>query len=228
MTPAISSELRSWVATVLADVTVSMDAPGARSGQPPGRGVSLYLVQLAAAAPPRERTVPPLQVWARYLVTTWAESVEERHALLETLLFAALEEAPGEVDLTPLPPELWLALGAPPQPSFVLCVLVKRARAQQAVPRVRQPLQVDTTLAVPLTGTVLGPEDVPLADALVEVPALQRQTRTDAAGRFVLPHVPGGAVPLRLRVRAKGSELEIAVPPDERAAPVIVRFATLA
>ena len=47
---------------------------------------------------------------------------------------------------------------------------------------------------------------IPIAGARVEVPAIDRRSRTDADGRFRLDSIPSAATALRVRVTAKGRE----------------------
>ena len=102
--------------------------------------MGLYLLALAGAPPPRTRARTPLQFNLRYLVTTWSPQRQEEHRLLGKLLFAALEREDLEVDLTPLPGELWTALGIRPRPAFVLEVQARRDRPEPRAPRVRGPV----------------------------------------------------------------------------------------
>jgi hypothetical protein len=55
---------------------------------------------------------------------------------------------------------------------------------------------------------------MPLADALVVLPSIARETRTDGRGRFQLVGVPGPPVAETLVVRAKGSETIVKLPKD--------------
>ena len=165
---------------------------------------------------------------AHYLVTTWAAATADAHQLLETLLFAALDTPAYTVEPAPFPPASWAAFGVPPQPGFALSALVQRARPQPPVPRVRRPLEVETAPLVTLSGRVLGPDDIPLPDAYVELPALQRGVRTDGRGRFVLTAVPTQPPTTHLRVHAKGATQAVAVKLDQVGdAGLTVRFDAL-
>jgi hypothetical protein len=186
--------------------------------------VSVYLMECAAAPPPRGTGRPPLQILARYLVTTWAEEPEEAHRLLGELLFAALESRDYEADLTPPTADAWSALGARPQPSFMLVAQVKQARAEPPTRYVRVPLVLQASPLVALRGVVLGPEEMPIAGARVEAMGLNLWERTDAKGRFRFAGVPGGAHPLRLRVKAKGREMAVLVPQPLSEEAVTIRF----
>jgi hypothetical protein len=69
---------------------------------------------------------------------------------------------------------------------------------------VRQPLRLEGASMVDLSGRVVGPGDVPLSDVEVEITGLQRWTRTDAAGGFVLRSIPAQPRTRTFVVRVKG------------------------
>jgi hypothetical protein len=62
---------------------------------------------------------------------------------------------------------------------------------------------------VSLEGVILGPEDVPISGASVELVDLETTTRTDSRGAFVFEAVPSEPPPRRLLVRVKGKETDI-------------------
>lgn len=207
MLDEVDARLRAWVGRVLGEVPVSLDVPDRRLLE---NGVSLYLLELGASPPPRTERRPPLQLSACYLVTAGADSPERAHRLLGELAFSAMDEQDLEVDLTPVPLAVWTGLGLPPRPSFKLRVPVRRERPVPVVPRVRVPLAVHATpIADALAGVVVGPGDVPIPGALVELPSLRLTTRTDAKGAFRFPSVPPAASLGRLEVRAKGEVLAL-------------------
>jgi hypothetical protein len=152
---------------------------------------------------------PPSQIILRYLVTTWAEQLEEANQMLCELMFSALEKSEFEVESEPLPIAVWTAFGVPPRPSFVLRVPLRRERPERIAPLVRQSLVINATTLHSLHGLVLGPEDTPLMNARVELPSLQLATDTDAKGRFYFASVPSEPRAKHLRVRARGCELSI-------------------
>jgi hypothetical protein len=217
-------QLTDWIGTVLQDTTVVLTPPGTVSD---GRGVSLYLMELAPSPPLRGTERPPLQVELRYLITTWAESPDEAHRLLGELLFAALERNDVDVELRPLTGDIWSALNMAPVPSFVLRVPLRRERPIPPAPRVRTPLRIEPVTLGPLAGIVLLPDGTPLSGARVELAALELNTRTDGRGRFRFPSVPAGYEGSPLHVTAKGRTV-IAAPPtaDTPQRTMVVRFDT--
>jgi len=120
---------------------------------------------------------------------------------------------------------MWTALGVPPRPAFVLRVPMRRELAVRRGPLVRRPIEIEIAPAGPLTGFCLGPEEIPLTGALVEVPALNVSTRSDQDGRFAFSSVPRDATHLLVRATAKGQT--ITVDAGARAAgaePLVIQF----
>jgi hypothetical protein len=206
MIDEVDQRLKTWVGRVLGDAPVSLDVPDRESVD---RGVGLYLLELGPAPPPRTGRRPPLRVSLCYLVTTGGDSPERAHHLLGELVFAAMEEPEFEVDLAPVPVALWTALGVAPRPSFRLRVPLERERPVPAVPRVKMPLVVRAMPSMALVGRVVGPGDIPIPGALVELPSMGLSARTDAKGLFRFASVPADTPLGRLEVRAKGEVLAV-------------------
>ena len=206
MIAPIDRRLEDWIASILDKVDVSLALPGEKET---GRGVGLYLMELLHEPPARGMRRPPLQIMLRYLVTTWADKPEEAHQMLGDLLIAASENTEFEVEQEPLPVAIWSAFGVAPRPSFVLRVSFKHERPEKLAPPVRQQLVLKQSALRSLHGQVLGPQDIPIASARVEVPALQLSTSTDYEGRFHFTAVPVEPRIKLLRVRAKGREFSI-------------------
>jgi Carboxypeptidase regulatory-like domain len=214
----IDRRLAEWVTAVLGGQAVELSPPG-EGGD--GSAVSLYLMDLRNAPPARGGNRPPLQVVLRYLVTARAQDPAEGHRLLGELVFAAMEAPEMEVELEPLPVALWRAFGVPPQPAFVLRMPLRRERPEPVVPRVRQPLVLRTEPAISLQGTVVGPGDLPIAGARVELPAVARSTRTDHRGRFAFAGVPASGT-RTVRVSAKGREISVTAGTGD--GPLLIRL----
>jgi hypothetical protein len=219
----VDERLRAWAAGVAGQVEVSTTPPAAGRQ---GTGVSLYLLGLQTRPPLRgTEGVPPLQVGLRYLVSTWSDDPARAHRLLGQLVLAAMADAELEVDLEPLPPVAWSAFGLPPQPAFTVVTVLRQERPVPA-PRLVRQLRVESSGLVSLAGTVVGPGDLPLAGAQVELPALNLAAETDWRGAFAFAAVPGQPPVKHLVVRARGREL--AVDADLAAAgPLTIRFTPL-
>lgn len=207
MIEQVDLQLRGWVQGVVGEHAVSFAPPTAQPAEDGAPTVGLYLMGLAERPPQRERIPPPLQVDLLYLVTTSAADPQEAHHLLGELLFAALEDPGMEVRLAE--EGLWGTFRIPPRPAFLLQRPVFKPRAVVPVRRVTRPLELEATPVAGLEGRVEGPGGIPLANARVELVALGRSTRTDAAGRFRFAGLPTGPVPRELRVSARGHEISV-------------------
>lgn len=217
----VDQHLKDWARTVVKDVAVSLTIPfGAEAEE----GVGLYLLDLAHAPPPRTAKRPPLRISLRYLVTTWAKDPERAHSLLGQLVFAAMDSTEFEVDLDPVPVAVWRAFGVPPRPSFVLRVPLQRERPEPAVTLVRAPLVVEASPVQSLQGVVLGPQELPVVGARVELPALRLSTRTDSKGGFRFSAVPAQPARQLLRVTAKGRELSVQTEANGGQEPMVIHF----
>ena len=209
MIEKIDGRLTAWVKSILDDINVTLSPP---SAAPQGEGVNLYLLELVDAPPMRGGPKrPPLQLGLRYLVTTRAKEPEAAHQALGKLVLAAMEQAEFEVELNPVPTAVWTAFEMPPQPSFILRALLQVRRPEPDVPVVRKPVSVSGSPMTQLNGLVLGPSDVPLARARVELPMLQLSTQTDNKGRFRFTAVPAEPTTKQLRIKAKGKVLDTTV-----------------
>lgn len=211
--------IAAWLRVALDGATVTFDAPVAA---PEATGVSVHLVDLLPAPPSRGPERPPGQVALRYLVTAWAPTAEERHDLLGTALMAAADRPGVDVDLAPVAPDLWLALGVPPQPAFRLVVVARWARPETPAPPVLEPLVLRAAGSRRLAGVVLGPGDVGLAGARVELPSLARSTATDRSGAFAFAQVPDSPPTTLLVASAKGRAVSVRVAVG--ADPVVVHL----
>ena len=214
--------LADWIANVVGPVDVSLAPP---EDSQDGTGVSLYLFELIDKPPPRGIRRSPLQLALRYLITTWAEEPKEAHRMLGELVFAALDDAEMDVDLSPLPAETWQAFGIPPRPGFCLRVPVQRERPEPPTKLVREPMVLHVSPTTHLAGVLVTPDGVPLAGATIEYVSLQRTTRTDADGRFAFANILAASDPIQLRVKVKGREFIRAVEqPVSDQQPLVIEF----
>jgi hypothetical protein len=225
MIDEVDRRLREWVGSVLKGVEVSLGAP---NGKKAGPRIGLYLAELTNP-PLRSAKRQPFRLALRYLVTASADQPEEAHRLLGELVFAAMENPEFEVDLGPVPVTVWKAFGVAPQPSFILSIPVEKERAKPKVGVVRQPLIVKWTSVTSLYGVVLGPGDIPLSGARVEVPGLDLWTHTDSKGRFRFSTVPVEPEKKYLEIKAKGCKLSVTTERNypESGDPLVIRFETM-
>jgi hypothetical protein len=202
----VDRRLADWAETVLGQNLVSLALPAPDA---PGFGVSVYLLELVHRPPARSIPQPHLDLTLRYLVTTWGSEPGESHRLLAELLFAAAANPEFEVELGSPPMQMWTALHVPPRPGFVLRVPLRKELPVHRAPLVRRPISIQVAPAGPLTGFCMGPEELPLTGALVELPALNVSTRTDRDGRFVFSSVPRDDARLVVRATAKGKTITV-------------------
>jgi hypothetical protein len=109
--------LSDWARSLLGEVEITLDPPHAKRD---GRGVHLYLVDVRPDPTGRGERRPPLQIAARYLVSTWSEDLASAHHDLATLMFAAMQSADLRVEPEGPDVRIWDALGMPPHPAIPL------------------------------------------------------------------------------------------------------------
>lgn len=214
-------EVTRWAQGVLPDADVAVGPPVQASDAP---AVSLHLLELSDLPSPRGPGRVPLRACARYLVTTAASDAGTSHRLLGALLFAAMARPDFDVGFAHVPPGLWAGAGVIPRAAFTLGVQLSVEQREDPAPLVREPLIVRGAPLAALEGIVVGPGELPVADAFIRLPALAASTRSDHRGHFRFATVPSD-VPTHVLVRAKASEFPftIASPPD--AEPVVLRLA---
>jgi hypothetical protein len=218
----VDRKLQEWVKNVVRGVEVVLGPPSRLDGK---HGVSLYLLSLAAPRPAWVNRHPAPRVALHYLVTAWAEEDEEAHSLLGKLILAVMEKREYELDLTELPAPLWTALGIAPRPVFTLCVPLYVERPEPITKLVHGPLAIRGAPVVSLYGLVLGPGDIPIMGASVELPALQLNGHTDVRGQFYFSTVPGEPRAIQLLVKAKGRVQSVTVEqPTSDRQPLTIRF----
>ena len=216
----VDQRVEDWIGTVLQNVKVTFSAPTTGNS---GSGISCYLLEFGESPPGRGTKRPPLRFTSRYLITAWADEPREAHKLIGALVFAALENADFEVDLKPPSMEVWRAFGVHPLPSFVTEFLCVKARPESVAKPVHA-VEVNTSPVTSLQGVVVGPGDLRIAGARVEIPALRLATSTDSRGQFEFSLVPS-ALPNTLRVRAKGkTHSVVADAVNSDGGPLVIQF----
>jgi hypothetical protein len=225
MADPVDRRVTEWATSVHPGLTCTLAPPAAKNA---GRGVSLYLMDVLHTPAHVTAKPSPLQLMLRYLVTAWAETPEDAHQLLADLAFSAQTFSEFQIETEPLPAMLWTAFGVPPVPAFLLRVPLRQARTEVPPKLVRQRLQISTTTMVQFHGLVLGPDDTPIPDSRVDIPAMALSASADYRGRFLFSSVPSQGAKT-LRVRAKGRELTIRCEgsfPDKED-PFVIHFTPL-
>ena len=202
----VDQRLKDWVGTVLTDTVVSLSAPIDQGDEPL---VGLYLLDMHPSPPAKGPRRRPLQILLRYLVTTSAQSPEEAHSMLWSLVFAAMEEPGFEVELEPVSASLWTAFGSLPRPAFMLRLPLRFARPQEDVKFIQAPIEMKHSPMAGMGGVLMGPNDMPIANARVELPAHHLTTRSDAQGRFWFAAVPAKPTVKRFRIQARGRDFAV-------------------
>jgi hypothetical protein len=214
----VDQKLSRWVEEVLPGANVTLEGPAGADDD-----VGLYLFEMADLPPARGDSRPPLQVRLGYLVTTSGGNVAVAHKRLGTLLFAALTHPDWDVRYPGDIAEFWRAVGEPPRAGFILNVPLRQPVAIEPPPPVQAPLSVDIVGLRVMEGIVLGPGDVPISDAFVQLPALALTTRSDARGRFRFPGIPETPAKQQLRVRAKAREFPFTID-SSQPSPYVLRL----
>jgi hypothetical protein len=210
-----------WASELLPDVTVDLGPPGGDATQ---RTVNVHLAELVSSPALRGPERAPLQVDLRYLITATAPDHQTAHRLLGQLLFSAMDRPGFGVEVEAPAPEFWRSLGVSPRPCFHLRIPCRVVRPQPSVPIVRQRLSIKTEPFGRLEGRVLGPGDIPLASARVEIPMVNLVTQTGPDGRFAFAGVPLDPSQKTVVIRARGREqtVSVAQPTDDQT--VLIRF----
>jgi hypothetical protein len=215
--------IAGWVNDSLGDtIELSYAAPTVRTEE---ARVSAYLLDLSELPPAQTRSTGPLslRLKLRYLMTTWAQSESEQNRMLSELMFSASTHPNLSVDITPLPLALWTSFGITPRPGVIVEVVLHRSLPARDAKRVATPI-VKLTSPAWLNGKVVGPRDVPIPGALVELPECQSACRTDAHGRFTLACAKRPKNK-RLCVKAKGVAFNTTADQlGTQADPVVIRI----
>jgi hypothetical protein len=165
------------------------------------------------------------QIALRYLVTTWGEEEEEAHRLLGKLALALLEKRDYELELLDMPATLWTAFGIVPRPAFMIRVPLSVPRPVSTPKLVQGPIVVHGAPVVSLYGKVIGPGDIPVVGASVELPTLQLTDHTNALGQFHFSIVPSEPHAIQLVVKARGRTQTVLVEqPVSDKEPLEIRF----
>lgn len=226
MLEPVYAKLRQWVAdTCEASWSLSMPARESTGADAKGQAVT-YLLEVLRAPVARTDKRAPLQMSLRFLVCAWAAKPEQANEILLRLAFAAMELDGCELEFEALPIQTWSTFGIAPRPSFVLRVPLVIARTDPRAKPVRS-INLHGAPVTTVQGSVLGPDDVPIAGATVEAPSLHRSATTDRHGRFVLTGMSQTAQS-RLVVNARGKRIEVSPEGEfDPSKPLTIRLTSL-
>jgi hypothetical protein len=209
----------AWARNILGHDQVSLGLPASADNQDE---VRLHLLEISLE-PTRQTTKHTrLTLLLKYLVTARSATAVTAHRMLSELLVAAVHNPEFQIDRTPLPVSVWHALGVPPQAAFQFRTQACKDFPVTPAKMVRR-VMLETVQVGALHGSVLGPEEIPLADSTVELPQISMSTRTDGHGRFAFSMVPDKGI-TTLLVRAKGREQSFDISANPPDAPLTIRF----
>ncbi|WP_250454449.1 carboxypeptidase-like regulatory domain-containing protein [Caballeronia sp. ATUFL_M2_KS44] len=203
MLDEVDRRLLAWAGAAVPDAQALLGPPPDAVTQD---SVSVHLFAIVPRAANRQPRQCRWPFELRYLVTADAVSPADAHRMVGALLISALETPDFDVQASP-PLGLWRALGAKPRAAFTLGVPWQHQATFPAAPAVREGLHIEHGSIGALHGVVLGPEDIPVMSARVEIGSLGRVTVSDRFGKFSFAGVPRG-MDLRVRAQARGASLE--------------------
>ncbi|MEO1575607.1 MAG: hypothetical protein AAFU65_11685, partial [Pseudomonadota bacterium] len=117
---------------------------------------------------------------------------------------------------------MWRALDAVPQPAIRLVAPFVHER-QVPIHRITQPVRPSLSTVEQFSGHVMGPGDLPLKNARVDVPGTSIVTYTDRAGHFEFRAIRDFPARRGLRVSARG-ETQTLEGPFSDDEPVVIRM----
>ena len=207
----VTEELLAWITQQVPKFSVAVTAVGKPREGP---GVALALLRAVPRVSPlsfdRKRAVLALD----YLVTVSLSDPLDEHSAVAELAFAALESPDIEIAIDYPVSEACRAIGLPPSAGLVLRTEARRERILARAPLVRELPIVSVVGLAQAEGKVIGPNNLPIAGAIVTLDGSNRQVTTGADGRFRFA-VPEGTRPqvaARTRSRKGTSRLTPATP----------------
>jgi hypothetical protein len=183
-----------WIASVLPDTPVSVRSCADWNNP---KGIVVRLLS-ARPLPTSQGHRQALNIRLDYLVTLAFDDVMAEHHAIGELLFAAGDRADFQILSQEDAAALRREVNVPAVAGILLSMNLQRQKQQVRAPPVRRPLVVKSAPIGLIEGIVLGPADIPLVDAFVELPALNLSALTNFEGRFRLsgPLIPGQATKL--------------------------------
>ena len=209
--------ISEWIASALPGIPVAVQSASDWQSR---KGSTIRLLS-ANPVPTSNGSRQAFSLQLDYLVSLAMDDVVEEHDALCELLFAALDRTDFQIleqhEAMALRREFEVPAGA----HLFLSINLQRQKQITRAPAVIRPLVVKTAPVTVIQGIVLGPQDTPLVDVRVELPALNLATLTDFAGRFRLT---GGMMPNEA-ARLVATKNDVRVDVDVRdARPLTIRI----
>ena len=216
MIQQIDAHLAKWIKQTI-NIDPSFEVPRNAGA---GLGVNLYLYEIVQDPQLARSTRPFPQPALRYLVTAYGTNAPAAHEILGLLLTQAAQEhslavtdAAGietsyrlELELEPMPSQIWSAFGIDPRPCFILRVqLPQDWPLRPAAPPAMLPPAVTTKPLISLHGLIRWRNEsaiAPVIAARAELSSPHRQAYSDSQGRFVIgPLLPNDSQQYTLDMR---------------------------
>ena len=198
----VTEELIAWITLQVPKFNVAATAVGRPREGP---GIALALLRAVPRVAPlsfeRKRAVLALD----YLVTINLNDPIDEHSAVADLTFAALEAPELEIAIDYPVSEACRAIGLPPSAGLVLRTEARREQILARAPLVRELPIVSVGGLVQAEGTVVGPNNIPIAGAIVTLDGSNRQVTTGPDGRFRFA-VPEGTKP-HITARARSRQI---------------------
>ncbi|MBR0748775.1 hypothetical protein JQ582_33075 [Bradyrhizobium japonicum] len=213
----VTRAIFEWIASVLPESPVLVRSSADWSAH---KGIALRLLSARPLPTPRAQQ-QPLSIRLDYLVTPSFDDIFAEHRCLGELLFAAFDRADIQIIDHDDAAAMRREFNVPLRAGILLSTNLQRHRTPMRAPPVRQPLVVRSTGLGRFEGVVLGDGDIPLVDALVEMPALNRSVLTDLKGRFSLSGPLISGQPTKLIATKNHSSVGVDVADDR---PLTIRI----
>ncbi len=212
----VSSKLRSWVQDAIGEIPVHFAQP---PSDPVQSGIFFFLLGLQPNLALRNDPNRRIEIFRRYLVCDGDPAGNQ----VEELLFRALETNSWQVEPEPPSPDLWIALGIPMRPTFILRAPVARDRPARPAPPVKV-VDLSTSLANTLTGFVRSPDGSAVSRCTVELMERGTSVVTGYDGAFAFPSLVS-TIGYRFRLAHQGREQFVDMAAGEGfTQPVVVTF----
>ena len=213
----VTRSVMSWVADALPKTPVEVRSIGDSAT---GNGAVIRLLDVTPLSLPRAERAP-LLLRLDYLVSVHLDNPLAEHRAIGELIFSALGFPELVVGTAAELAAIRGRLNLPAGPSVLVSKRLPRERAEQPRPMVRHAPSVHAEPVAALEGVVIGPNDFPVADAVVEIPMLNLSALTNLQGRFRFAAAPSSAAPIRLTARKRQARIEVEAPPGH---PLTIRL----
>lgn len=207
-------ELKAWLEPLLGTAALRFDLPAAANDSAPSAAataVSAYLFDVDRPPTVASTRTPPIELRLGYLIWVEAGDPLAAHALLGSLIVAAVAQPQFELAFGAPVAAAWSALDRPAQPAFLLYTRVAHDRGIPLAPPVRVAPRIEGVTLSTLRGRVAASDGTPIVDAVIEIGALARSATCDTNGAFEFAGIPK-SLDVALHVRAKGREIDVERP----------------